>query len=672
MRYEIIHDQIARQVFRKASLDAQTRRKIERFIRDEYQFYKERGALLTRDDIDYITPHLGSINIGKDESEFIRKSNRALASSERRLMVLVTTTIATLSAFLFLALWQWQVARNNADEADDARKRAEASEQIARDSAQIAMQQRLIAVDAQELASQNEEEARRQAEHAIIAQESTQVALRLVDEQRQVAVAARDSTRRALDEAVIARLRADTLRVQADSSAREATRARVQTLGLGLASNAKKLQANGDIELGALLAREAFFFDQESGEEFVNEIYDALLVTLADLYIIDTTNANSSPTSFSIDPPLFSLSHNDAIRAITSGPDQSTFYYAGNEGVIYQLDLSSGLPESRLLPTELTQNASRANFFASVEPVVSMFSTPAVVVPGLNINTVIRALDYNETKSILLAGGDLANLWISGYGSESGRMSRLDGHEEHVMAVDFSTDESSMASVGTDNRLVTRRFTADGMEEANTLIFDSLLRDVAFSAKDERLLVAGADGSVYVVAWSSAGDATSFTSFLAHSGSVNVLVFDPTGRVLATGGSDHVIRLWDVQNNFARIDELAGHEGAINSLAFSPDGRRLASGSADQRIMVWDLAKTQNAPIILGGHSSWVHAVAFAEDGQRLISGSDDRSIRVWAISPALMARDICSLVGRELSLSEWQSFVGADIPYSERTSCDP
>ena len=36
---------------------------------------------------------------------------------------------------------------------------------------------------------------------------------------------------------------------------------------------------------------------------------------------------------------------------------------------------------------------------------------------------------------------------------------------------------------------------------------------------------------------------------------------------------------------------FTGHEGAINSIAVSPDGKILASGGADSKIIVWNLSK---------------------------------------------------------------------------------
>jgi hypothetical protein len=59
--------------------------------------------------------------------------------------------------------------------------------------------------------------------------------------------------------------------------------------------------------------------------------------------------------------------------------------------------------------------------------------------------------------------------------------------------------------------------------------------------------------------------------------------------VLATGGQDSLVRLWDLATG-KEFHKLAGHRGTVASLAFSPDGTRLASGSLDTTILIWDAA----------------------------------------------------------------------------------
>jgi hypothetical protein len=59
--------------------------------------------------------------------------------------------------------------------------------------------------------------------------------------------------------------------------------------------------------------------------------------------------------------------------------------------------------------------------------------------------------------------------------------------------------------------------------------------------------------------------------------------------VIAFGGSDGIIRLWDLETR-KELRKLAGHEGSIVAVAFSADGRRLVSGGRDTSALIWDVA----------------------------------------------------------------------------------
>jgi WD40 repeat protein len=102
-----------------------------------------------------------------------------------------------------------------------------------------------------------------------------------------------------------------------------------------------------------------------------------------------------------------------------------------------------------------------------------------------------------------------------------------------------------------------------------------------------------------------------------------------TGRkILAAGGEDGIVRLWDVGAN-ALVGVLLGHVGGVSGVAFGPDGERLASSSLDGTVRLWELASGTTIGV-LTGHQSLVRAVAFSPDGSLVASGGTDQTVRLW------------------------------------------
>jgi WD40 repeat protein len=62
--------------------------------------------------------------------------------------------------------------------------------------------------------------------------------------------------------------------------------------------------------------------------------------------------------------------------------------------------------------------------------------------------------------------------------------------------------------------------------------------------------------------------------------------WSPDNRMLAVGGLDNSVRLWEMASGQVRR-EFRGHQAQVTCLAFSRDGRLLASGSDDTTLMIW-------------------------------------------------------------------------------------
>ena len=102
-----------------------------------------------------------------------------------------------------------------------------------------------------------------------------------------------------------------------------------------------------------------------------------------------------------------------------------------------------------------------------------------------------------------------------------------------------------------------------------------------------------------------------------HTSDVWTVAFDRTGNLLASGGEDQEIRIWNPENGES-VGTLRGHLGAIKCVAFNHDATRLASvGASDQTVRVWDPAMGVELFATRGRNF-----VAFSPDGNRLAFGT--------------------------------------------------
>jgi WD40 repeat protein len=105
-----------------------------------------------------------------------------------------------------------------------------------------------------------------------------------------------------------------------------------------------------------------------------------------------------------------------------------------------------------------------------------------------------------------------------------------------------------------------------------------------------------------------------------HSGPVQSLAYSPDGRLLASGGHDHVVRIWDLERRRQLPHFACLSGGSIAAVAFSPGGTTLAAVS-NMHGGLWDVAERRALPTpprqFLGSLSS----LAFLPDGRALAIG---------------------------------------------------
>ncbi len=111
------------------------------------------------------------------------------------------------------------------------------------------------------------------------------------------------------------------------------------------------------------------------------------------------------------------------------------------------------------------------------------------------------------------------------------------------------------------------------------------------------------------------------------------------GKMLAAGGEDHTVHVWDVINNSLQHKfTTKEHTNYVWSLAFSPDGKKLASGSRDEKFRISNIEDAKTL-YLLGGHSWRVNSFAFSPDNKILASGSYE--LFLWDVESGTQIKHI-------------------------------
>lgn len=118
--------------------------------------------------------------------------------------------------------------------------------------------------------------------------------------------------------------------------------------------------------------------------------------------------------------------------------------------------------------------------------------------------------------------------------------------------------------------------------------------------------------------------------FDAHDGEVYAVKWSPTDRLVATGGADRKVKLWDVSKSIVESKgTLVGSNAGVMSVDFDSTGAYLVGASNDFASRVWTVAD-QRLRHTLTGHSGKVMAAKFLGEPTKVITGSHDRTLKIW------------------------------------------
>lgn len=371
-------------------------------------------------------------------------------------------------------------------------------------------------------------------------------------------------------------------RDKAQQAEKEAKRQSRLSLTQVLSFQAIAQQGSYQDTLVALLARQAYRFNEQNEGGLIAQVDGALRTVLSLPYFNHILQG-----------------HTSGVNAAVFSPD-NLFVASGSDDKTVRVWTLQHIDNDTLV---LSGHSGRVKTVA--------FSPDGQILASGSEDKTIRLWYFHQPKSVPIT---------------------LRGHEGDVNSVVFSPDGRWLASGSSDKtirlwdvnnfdakpRVLPQKHT----DKINALQFSPDGKILASGSVDRRILL-----------WDFNNLSAEPEVLSEHQKGINALAFSPDGKVLASGSSDQTIRLWNL-DDLTNPLILKYHAGGVYALAFSSDGERLASGSLDHRVCLWDWHIPGKEPIVLRGHQDTVYSVSFSSEGNRLVSASLDRTLRVWELQP--------------------------------------
>ncbi len=131
-------------------------------------------------------------------------------------------------------------------------------------------------------------------------------------------------------------------------------------------------------------------------------------------------------------------------------------------------------------------------------------------------------------------------------------------------------------------------------------------------------------------------------SFPGHTGALQAVAISSKG-VIATGGIDRLVRLWDTKGKL--LHALKGHAAPVHQLAFSHDGKYLASaaqGYNDRVVTLWDVDTGKEVrQFRLDG--MYAAGLRFSPDGKELYALNAGGAVIAWDVASGKQGREVKS-----------------------------
>jgi periodic tryptophan protein 2 len=257
-------------------------------------------------------------------------------------------------------------------------------------------------------------------------------------------------------------------------------------------------------------------------------------------------------------------------------------------------------------------------------------------------------------------------------------------HKKHFIQIDHAKvacanflRASSLLVVGLDSGIF-GLYDMPGCVNIHTLsISQHAINTVAINDSGEWLAFGSAAlGQLLVWEWRSE---TYVLKQQGHFYDLNVLAYSPDGRLMATGGDDSKVKLWNSITGFCFVT-FSDHDGPVTAVEFAcgETGNAVVSASLDRTVRAFDLARYKNFRTMRTPEARTAQLLCLAVDGggEIVCAGAmEPYEIYVWSLRNGQLLDvltghegPICGLsfspADSMLASASWDRTVGLWEPY--------
>lgn len=264
---------------------------------------------------------------------------------------------------------------------------------------------------------------------------------------------------------------------------------------------------------------------------------------------------------------------------------------------------------------------------AGVQVRIRLLQLPGLWFRDIAVDSLPESLAFTHDGTILASGdrNGVVKLWDSSTGK---LLQERKVNSDTIQFLDFSQDDRYLVASSS----LRRSASVLKIPELEVLTKVGGVCAVQFSPDGQHLAM----GSGPKLLIRSLPKDKLVTSWRGHELNVRSLAYSYNGALLASGGDDNAVCLWD-PNTGEQKWRNADLNGMISHIAFSPDNQFLAVGTTGTAVFL--LAASDGRVLErFEGHTGAISGVAFSQNGSRLYSGGgqfgflggNKDGVRVW------------------------------------------